>query len=90
MNPTAYFLSAVKPNSLLPEMFRIAAKSPEAHQHRIHLMCINLYIELHELFCKTISKYTFSLADLFSKPSVVSKPKSVALRKTWARVKLAR
>ena len=71
-------------------MFRIAAKSPEAHQHRIHLMYINLYIELYELFCKTIPKYTFSLADHFSKPSVVSKPKSVALRKTWARVKLAR
>ena len=42
IDPTAYFLSAVKPNSLLPEVFRIAAKFTEAHQHRIHLMYINL------------------------------------------------
>ena len=38
IDPTTYFLSAIKPNSLLPEVFRIAAKSTEANQDRIHLM----------------------------------------------------
>ena len=43
IDPTvAYFLSAIKLNSLLPEVFRIAAKAPEAHQHRIHLIYINI------------------------------------------------
>ena len=37
IDPTAYFLSAIKPNSLLPQMLRIAAKSTEANQDRIHL-----------------------------------------------------
>ena len=38
IDATAYFLSAIKPNSLLPQMLRIAAKSTEANQDRIHLM----------------------------------------------------
>ena len=39
IDPTvAYFLSAIKLNSLLPEVFRIAAKFTEAHQYRFHLM----------------------------------------------------
>ena len=39
IDATAYFLSAIKPNSLLPQMLRIAAKSTEANQDKIHLMC---------------------------------------------------
>ena len=46
IDPTAYFLSAIEPNSLLPELLRIAAKFTEANQHRIHLMYINLSIKL--------------------------------------------
>ena len=46
IDPTAYFLSAIKPNSFLPQMLRIAAKSTEANQDRIHLIYVNLKIEL--------------------------------------------